>query len=204
MKKVDAAVENRLMLKCNKCQDILKYNIYCQQCHILADNISMNYFDIFAFKQQYNIDLENLEQSYFELLQFSHPDKYHANEQLLLACRYSSIINKAYQTLSHDRLRGEYILSLNNIIVNGENDTIKPDMHLITEIFELRDDLESITDFDQLNEFIQNIILQIKNIKTQIPEKFENNQYHIAGEILIKLRYFEKILEEAKLKKRNI
>ena len=204
MKKVDADVENLLMRKCNSCSDILKYNIYCEKCNSLAGDINLNYFELFNIDINFNINLEQLETTYFAILQYCHPDKYNAHHQQDLANRYSSIINSAYKILANVRLRGEYILSLNNIIVNSENDTLKPDMMLITEIFEIRDELDMISSLAALNAFVKNINLEINNIKLSLAHSFSNNNLNQAGSSLIKLRYFEKILEEAKLKKRNI
>ena len=72
-----------------------------------------DYFALFQIQPELTLDEATLEQSYHALLAQFHPDLYAGQSQMeqRMAAQLCADINSAYQTLSHEVTRAEYLLS---------------------------------------------------------------------------------------------
>ena len=160
MKKEDAVAENRLMFSSKQ-----------------------NYFELLAIDQQFEIDRKLLDENYIKLQQLIHPDKLvnKSNAEKILAMEYSAKLNEIYSILKDDKKRAEYLLLLQNIIVNTDEDNVKPDLELLADIMDLSEnpDLE--------------VIEKEKQKCWKIFKETYLNNLRIAAQAIIKLQYLNKI-----------
>ena len=72
-----------------------------------------DYFALFQIQPELTLDEATLEQSYHALLAQFHPDLYAGQSQMeqRMAAQLCADFNSAYQTLSHEVTRAEYLLS---------------------------------------------------------------------------------------------
>lgn len=146
-----------------------------------------NHFTTFSLSVIFSVDLDTLEKKYFEFQKKFHPDKSDEIEQ-------SIRINEAYEILKNPLKRAAHILQLNDIDV--ENDEIAPkvDQTTLLEVFEIRE-------FGNLSE--KKLSQKIKFLLEEIAQNFENKNFVAAAQILIRAKYFEKILKDLKNQKRD-
>ncbi len=152
-----------------------------------VENLSMsdNYFNLLNLVPKFEIDKENLYSNYIKLQQVFHPDKQQnkSKSEKLVTMEYAAKINKAYQILNDDKKRAEYLLFLEGIIINQEeNNNIQPDSLMLNEILEMSENPEGY---------------DISLMKTECWEAFQNSyaegNLQTAAQFIIKLQYLNKI-----------
>lgn len=143
-----------------------------------------NHFAVFTLPILFAVDLDELEKKYFELQKNFHPDKSDEIEQ-------SIAINEAYEILKNPLKRAAHILQLNGI--NLEKDEVAPkvDKATLLEVFEMRES----GDFSA-----KDLTKKIKSLLEKVAQNLENKNFTAAAQILIRAKYFEKILKDLKTK----
>lgn len=175
-------------------------------------NLKQNYFELFDLTISFCLDDADLAEKYRRIQQQVHPDRFAdaSDQEKRLALQYTVFVNEAYKTLAHPVKRAAYLLSLcgRELI---ENRSLESDF-LMRQI-ELRESLEEIeegTGVDQqdqlehLNE-LKSDINQMKSefnqeftqvAKSLRPDSVENDCLDQAEELIYKMQYTEKLLQE--------
>ena len=159
-----------------------------------------NFFDIFEIPTTFTIDRNLLDINYLKMTKRYHPDKFHESEDKKIAYQNTITINKAYTTLSSDILRAEYLMSLKDITLGSDNDSIKPSQELLVTMLYLREFLENIENNKKLKKFEMKLSKEFQNSCKEFEEYYENLQLDYAGQTAIKMRYLARIDEEVKRK----
>ena len=132
--------------------------------------LNLTYFEIFDIEINISINLNDLDSKYLKLQSKFHPDKF-VNASAIersIAVRISTHINDGYKTLKDLVSRVDYILKINNFIID-ENKTFK-NSNFLVEQMEL---MEKIQDCEKSN--YDTMRMDIKNkISLLIPEMKKN------------------------------
>ncbi|CAG8690694.1 11531_t:CDS:2, partial [Acaulospora colombiana] len=105
------------------------------------------------------------------------------------AVSQSALATKAYQTLLSPRLRGEYILSLNDVYIN-EADTMEQEQELIMEVMEAREELEEAEGEEVLKLLKQNEE-RTEKLTMELENALANEDWSEAKRLVIQLKYWE-------------
>ena len=123
------------------------------------NDAEQTYFSIFALPQKLTIDTAALEHNFYKLSRKLHPDLYarKSAEEQAWSLRQSSLLNDAYRTLKDPVSRTAYLLKLEGLAVEDENqenrDAAARDpkakqnrvpADLLEEVFELNMQLEEM------------------------------------------------------------
>jgi Fe-S protein assembly co-chaperone HscB len=164
----------------------------------------VNFFEVFDIEVAAKIDLSELEKKYFQFqLQF-HPDNSNKDE-----IEKSILINQAYKILSDDLSRLIHILQLDNVDLQDDEKMVKTDSETLLEILNLQEEIAEADDQKKQNikknikEKFKNLIDLAaekisENIKNKISEKNHQADSIKIAQILIKAKYFDKILQDLK------
>jgi molecular chaperone HscB len=154
---------------------------------------SMNYFELFGLgSPRFGLDLAQVEKRYFELQRELHPDRVSASERPA-AIQKSADVNQGYHVLKSPLKRAQHLLALHGIHVNTDNDTVKPDTALLTEIMDLRERLaadESI---------IGDLETREKETLEALGNAFNAEDHSRAASLTIRLNYLFKLLQDARM-----
>ncbi|MEQ9115791.1 MAG: Fe-S protein assembly co-chaperone HscB [Rickettsiales bacterium] len=159
-----------------------------------------NYFEIFNLTPDFLIDLDFLESQYLKLSKKYHPDKFRDQESKKSAYQNTITINKAYETLNSDVLRAEYLMKLNDITLGTESDSIKPTQELLINMLDLREELEEISNKENLDTYEKKISTLYEKSKSEFSKNFTKQDLEDAAQSAIKLRYYSKAIEEIQKK----
>lgn len=165
-----------------------------------------DYFTLLNASVSFDIDLSALEKNYFKLQQQLHPDRF-ANKpeaERTKALQQSMTVNEAYNTLKDPFKRGEYLLSLQGIIVKEGQHNVKPSQEVLMAMMELREELEEANSADAIQQIAGNIEQEKQELLASISERFAKQDYQQAAQEVIHLRYLDKAQEEIKLKRRSL
>lgn len=158
-----------------------------KKVNAVVENLSMfsNYFELLGCEQIFDIDQDALHDNYIKLHQLFHPDKQvnKSPAEKIQAIEYASNLNTAYQILRNDKERAEYLLYLEGIFINREeNNNIQPDPLMLNEIIELSEE----PDIDQISDMQEECIEKFKI-------HYSNKELEEAAHAIIKLQYLRKI-----------
>jgi len=130
----------------------------------------INYFDFYAIPESFNPDRAALKKKFYELSKQYHPDFY-ANEdeaKQVEILELSTINNKAYQTLSDDTKRLEYILRLHDLVSDGAKPQLPADF--LMEVMDINERLMDVGNADELG----HVTAEILAVESDIEEELAN------------------------------
>jgi molecular chaperone HscB len=89
----------------------------------------VNYFELYDLPISFQIDNAIVKKKFYELSKRYHPDFYvnESDEKQAEILELSTLNNKAYQVLSDPLKRIEYVLSLNNMLADGDKYVLPQD-----------------------------------------------------------------------------
>ncbi|KAL1451181.1 hypothetical protein WDU94_003466 [Cyamophila willieti] len=181
-----------LELKCWKCSKSLSAkNLFCQYCSsVQKPNPRDNYYDLFDLKLNYLVNSSDLSKKFKQLQSQLHPDKFSNKdkEEQSISETYSSYINKAYSILQNPLERGLYLLSLQNISI--DEDTKGTDQKLLMEILMLNEELDDSSTIEELESLADTIRIAIDELTKKINISFEQKDFILAKDYLIRMKYF--------------
>lgn len=158
----------------------------------------MNHFFNLNLEVKYDLDFDLLEKNYLELQQQYHPDKSLSDLEKSIA------INESYKILNNPILRAEHLLELQNIFLDDDKQSLKPDIEILKEIILLQEDIEDCQNIEKLNSYKQSIENQNADLIFQFVKNYQAKNFKIAGQNIIKIKYLKKTLELIKNKLKNI
>jgi molecular chaperone HscB len=182
---------------------------------VSKDNIlASNFFELFELPVSYDVDLTKLQQQYMKLQKLLHPDRFanSSDQQKRLSMQQTSWVNEAQATLKDPVLRAVYLLKLNGIDINLENETTM-DAGFLMQQLELRERLEQVrknfnnTEDDPLA-VLESIAKELKNSMNEMMQGFAESyaagQFGNAREWIRKLQFMKKATNEVNALAANI
>ena len=161
-----------------------------------------NYFELFDLETTFFIDEVALKEAYRKEISRFHPDQYatKSESEKLQALQNTSLLNSAFKALKSSLNRAEYLLKLQGVDPFDEKDTVMDEHFLLSQI-ELREELEAIKESKDslgLDDFIENIKLQIDEKSQSIYSAFEKNSdvMHIKKDVR-ELKFFDLLYNQA-------
>lgn len=184
---------------CKKCTK-RKNQFFCNECGSLQDaDSSQNYFNLLSLDNNFSINSSELTTKFRQLQSLLHPDKYSNRDEREQSnsLEWSSLINKAYKTLSIPIDRGIYILKLQGISLPKDNSAL--DKEFLMEMMEKNEEIEDATK--------DNILELLEGVKTELDEAAKNlentlnpKKYEEAKFIIVRMKYFKSLEKSIKEK----
>jgi molecular chaperone HscB len=161
----------------------------------------VNYFQIFAFEEQFELDVNKLAELFQTLQKKVHPDKFaHAsNQEQLVAVKRSTLINDAYQTLKNPLKRAQYLLELRKSDQPNEQASFSDNSFLMRqmELHEMLDDVKHAADIDTaIEELSQVLDAGFAELSAEMKSLLNENTTQsnlLAGNNLQKLKFYQKL-----------
>lgn len=151
-------------------------------------------------QESFDLDLEKLTNEYKNLQSQTHPDKFSGADDAsrLHAIQLSSIINDAFDTLKSPLKRAAYLLMLNGIDPEENNQNHLNESFLLQQM-EWRDLLDDATEEEDLN-IVDNLKQEVMQERENYITEFQDfvNAYNFvdAKPVYNKLQFVEKMLIE--------
>lgn len=158
-----------------------------------------DYFTLFGVPKTYALSEGELHKRYIALQRQTHPDKLVGKSpaERTEAIQLSMRVNDAYDTLKSPLSRAEYLLEMEGVFVNSEDDTVKPDQSLLMEVMELREQLSECGSGPALKSAMDDIKASMGQVVTELEGAFATGALERAAQLTMRLKYLGKSLEEA-------
>ncbi|MFW2373486.1 MAG: Fe-S protein assembly co-chaperone HscB [Gammaproteobacteria bacterium] len=168
----------------------------------MADDIfSKNYFEIFGIPVSYAVDLSQLSDTNRELQKQFHPDRYAAegDEATRLAMQKTSLINQAYDVLKDSIARGQYLLKMKDVDMQGDTDT-SMDHGFLMEQMEFREAIAEVQSkddpLDVLDAMAADTKQKLQQLQQQFANDYSNNHLQAARDTVRKMQFLIKAQKE--------
>ena len=171
----------------------------------MSSEFSRSHFELFGLAPSFEIDEVRLAEVYRQLQRTVHPDRYAgaSDQERRLSVQRAAQVNEAYQTLKDPYRRARYLLALYGIDVQEESNTIM-DAEFLMEQMELRESLAGVHDArDPHGELLvlrRDIEQRVAALRSQLRDLFRDatpESLEHAGEVLRKMRFLNRLLQEA-------
>lgn len=164
-------------------------------------DFTKNHFELFALPMRFGIDGERLDQAYRGIQAEIHPDKFaHAGDaEQRLSMQWSTRVNEAYQTLRKPFERARYLLQLHGVDAMDAKNTSMPTDFLMQQMEwrEALQDAQAARDMTALQTLERDLKSHARALQGQLASLLdEHNNYAEAGDVLRKVRFMDKLLEE--------
>lgn len=158
-----------------------------------------NFFEIFEIEPRFDLNKKELESRYFALQRVINSGDNKDNNDL-----QSHLINEAFAALEDDFSRACYLLKLKaGLDVLSEDSDVKAKSSLLQEAFLIQEKIVNLG-ANEIGDYISKIKADLEISFSDFASHFTAENYHEAAQILIKIRFLKKSLEDLKLRSRNI
>ncbi len=134
---------------------------------------SKDFFELFALPRQFDVDLKSLKSRYRELQFQWHPDRFSAatEAEKIQAVKMSSLLNDAYEILSHEVKRANYLLALEGVDLQKDRAI---DSEILMEQIRLRESFEEISllQGEQQQLHAEQLLVQLRILFTNAAAEF--------------------------------
>jgi len=161
----------------------------------------MDYFGEFGLRRSFIIDLDLLEESYLSQQLKYHPDQYvNADSDTKQRALEKTIgINKAYDTLKSDIDRAFYLLELEGVLLNQEENLVDfPE--LLADVFAERESLSMTNSKKEIAVLYEVAQRDLAEYKRNFNEQYEAKNFNGASVLYKKILYKIKIIDEIKMR----
>ena len=158
-----------------------------------------NFFTLFSLPQIFAIDLTDLEKKYLTFQTKFHPDKSSSDD-----ISKSIEVNEAYKILSDDFLRASHLLQLKNIDILHDEKAVKVDQATLFEILELQEKISELSDKNEIDALRKEINSRVKILILEAIQALECTEIAACAQMLVKVKYLKKSLEDLKIRKQKL
>ncbi len=164
-------------------------------------NFSRNYFELFELEAQFHIDRETLSDRYQKLQSQYHPDRFvnSSDQDKRVVMQATTFINEAHKTLKEEPSRARYLLELQGVPFNSEQDTTQ-DMDFLMTQMSLREQIEEVDGEQDPLVSLDELAQQSKQEKSRLIENYQTHfntqQWDEAKEIVLKLQFFSRLQQQ--------
>lgn len=163
-------------------------------------NKQINYFELLGLEQKYDLDIALVKKQYLIKQSLYHPDRAKGDLQKKEYTEKSMLLNEAYKILNNDYARAEYILKLNGYEYDDEILKTKLTQNELENILEQYEIIDELEDLASLQKREGEKLLEKKTLIREIASAFKENNFSAALDLTIRLKYFNSLLDNIKLK----
>ncbi|XP_055855021.1 iron-sulfur cluster co-chaperone protein HscB [Episyrphus balteatus] len=192
--------------KCWNCKAEIKKisNFICDKCRKLQDiSEESDFFELLSLPRDFDIPSTKLTKIFRQLQTLVHPDKFgnKTEREQANSAEWSALINKAYKTLSHPLVRGQYLLKLHGVEMPHDNSALNKEFLL--EMMEKNEEVDEAVSIEDLNSINEKIQEEIDSEIGKLKALFASNDLNGAKAVLVKMKYLMSIQSsiQAKLEK---
>lgn len=158
-----------------------------------------NHFLLFQLPVQFEIDLATLDAHYRKLQAEVHPDKYvnASPAERMQSMQMATLANEAYQTLKQPTARARYLLQLQGIATDEEQNTAMPADFLMSQMEwrEAMEDAKFGKDIPALERLLSDMRQAGKALQQQVNTELTDAP-HEAALTVRKMRFIDKVTED--------
>lgn len=164
-------------------------------------DFSRNYFELFELEVNYVIDADLLANNYQQLQSRFHPDRFvsASDQDRRIAIQATTFINEAHDTLRDEQTRARYLLQLQGVPFDSDQDTTQ-DMDFLMEQMMLREQIDEVDQQDEPLDRLDELALEAREQKNNLVQSYQQHyaaqEWGQAKETVLKLQFFARLQQQ--------
>jgi molecular chaperone HscB len=190
---------------CWSCQGpVAARALFCHTCGAVQPPPQLDHFARLSLPRQFEIDAAELDRRYFGFQRNLHPDRFarRTARERAIAESQSASLNQAYETLKEPLTRAAYLLELAGIRSAATHAATVDDEELLMEAMENREALMEAGDVETVDALTAKALASALGCLAELTAAFARDDLPAADRLTTRLRYWRKLGEEARGKRR--
>ncbi|XP_058464359.1 co-chaperone protein HscB [Malaya genurostris] len=176
---------------------------FCASCGSLQKVKNADFFTLLDVPNTFSVNTSILSSNFRQLQTILHPDKFSqkSDKEKMNSLEWSSLINKAYKTLSIPLERAIYILHKKGISIDEENTSVDPDF--LSDVMDLNEQVEEAASTTDLEAIAKSLNSDVDHLYTSLHKYFSSNELDKAKSTLVRLKYLlniDSVIKQKQLK----
>ncbi|HEX3066903.1 MAG TPA: Fe-S protein assembly co-chaperone HscB [Dongiaceae bacterium] len=178
--------------------------LFCHTCGAVQPPGQIDHFARLGLDRDFQIDGAELDRRYFGFQRNLHPDRFarRSAKERAIAESQSASLNQAYETLKEPLSRAAYLLELAGIRSAAAHAATVDDEELLTEAMENREALMEAETLEAVDGLTAKALASSIACLSDLGQAFHTNDLERANRLATRLRYWRKLGEEARGKRR--
>ena len=172
-------------------------------------DFSRNYFELFELDVGYEVDAGLLASNYQQLQSQFHPDRFvnSDDQDRRIAIQATTFINEAYETLRDEHGRARYLLQLQGVSFDSDQDTTQ-DMNFLVDQMELREQIDEVDQQEDPLDCLDRLALQARQQKNNLIKKYQQQyleqNWELAKDTVLKMQFFTRLQQQINSKQETL
>jgi molecular chaperone HscB len=178
--------------------------LFCHTCGAVQPPRQLDHFARLGLERNFDINAADLDRRYFGFQRNLHPDRFarRAAKERVIAESQSASLNQAYETLKEPLTRAAHLLELAGIRSAAAHAATVDDEELLTEAMENREALMEAETVEVVDALTAKALAAAVNCLADLGKAFREGDLEGANRLATRLRYWRKLGEEARGKRR--
>jgi molecular chaperone HscB len=178
--------------------------LFCHTCGAVQPPPQLDHFARLGLPRHFEIDAAELDRRYFGFQRNLHPDRFarRTARERAIAESQSASLNQAYETLKEPLTRAAYLLELAGLRSAATHAATVDDEELLMEAMENREALMEAGDVETVDELTAKALASALSCLAELTAAFARDDLPAADRLATRLRYWRKLGEEARGKRR--
>ena len=178
--------------------------LFCHTCGAVQPPRQLDHFARLGLERGFEVDLAELDRRYFGLQRNLHPDRLarRGAKERAIAESQAASLNQAYETLKEPLARAAYLLELAGRRSAAAHAATVNDAELLNEAMENREALMEAEDDAAIDRIARKAKDSAEACLAQLSLAFRQDDIERADRLATRLRYWQKLAEEARGKRR--
>jgi len=201
------SVETLAVETCWSCRGpVAARDPFCATCGAVQPPAQLDAFARLGVPRAYDVDEAGLQRRYFDLQRRLHPDRFAAKSarERALSQQQAAALNQAYETLKDPLDRAAELLRLAGRNARFAGQGTVDDPELLMEAMEMREALAEAETADQAESVQARAQADVASARTDLASAFAAGDLDQAERAALRLRYLDKLAEEARQRRRAL
>jgi len=180
--------------------------LFCHTCGAVQPPSAADHFARLGLPRGFDVDAAELDRRYFAFQRNLHPDRFarRSARERAIAESQSASLNQAYETLKDPLARAGYLLQLGGRRSAAVHAATVDDEELLTEAMENREALMEAEDVEAVEALTSRAVAAAVACLADLTAAFAQEDLEAADRLTTRLRYWRKLGEEARAKRRRL
>jgi molecular chaperone HscB len=176
--------------------------LFCHTCSAIQPPQALDHFSRLGLVPRFDVTVEEIERNYFRFQRIVHPDRFASKSarEKALSQAQAVAFNDAYEALRHPVARALHLLDLLGAPLPKGEHTVKDPMLLMAALQD-REALDEAKTPGEVDAILAKGQQAYDKTLAALSEHFAKDELRAAQAAVLRLRYMEKLLEEARIRR---
>ncbi len=185
---------------------VAQFDPFCGTCGAVQPPGAADAFARLGLAPRFAVDEGEAQRRYFDLQRRLHPDRFAGKSarERAMSQQQAAALNQAYETVKDPLARAAELLRLAGRTARFEGQGMVDDPELLMEAMEMREALAAVETADEADRIRARAESDVAACREDLGAAFASGDLDAAERLAMRLRYLDKLAEEARQRRRAV